>query len=418
MKTRSKITTIGAVAALMFTLAACSPDGGNDSETDEGETVSSEGGAGGEEASGDPIIIGMDEDSTGSGAVYMTIVGETVRMAVEEINENGGILGRPIELIVGNDESDPTKTPSVLRELIDDGADVLLIATGGGSALQAKPVVQEAGIVSIAPVTITSSVGLPPDNEYMFLLANSLDEFTDVYCGAFEKMGWQSLGLISDNTPAIEAIADLLVPGLEGCVDIVADEKAPLDAADLSAQAARVQSADPDVILVMSVGGNFEVLAHNTLAPLLPDVKRFSLASIGNQPDTWTLAQPGVLQDVIFMGSLDLENPRTAELEAKLKERHGDDYMITAYDSQAYDSIYLLKEAIEAAGGTDDPEAILAGMESITGFETSFGQDGLTASFSADDHIGADSACGLVLTTFDENNELAGAWPEFQVACE
>lgn len=416
MKTHSKIATIGAAAALMVTLAACSPDGGD--APAEPDTPSAEEPEGGEGPSGDPIIIGLDEDSTGPGAVYMTIAGETVRMAVEEINDNGGILGRPVELIVGNDESDPTKTPSVLRKLIDDGADVLFIATGGGSALQAKPVVQEAGVVSIAPVTITSSVGLPPDNEYMFLLANSLDDFTEVYCGAFEKMGWQTLGLISDNTPAIEAIAELLNPGLEGCVDIVADEKAPLDAADLSAQAARVKAADPDVILVMSVGGNFEVLAHNTLAPLLPDVKRFSLASLGNQPDTWTLAQPGVLQDVIFMGSLDMDNPRTQELEAKLKERHGDDYMITAYDPQAYDGVYLLKEAIEAAGGTEDAEAILEAMESLTGFQTSFGQAGLTASFTADDHIGADSACGLVLSTFDENNELAGAWSEFQVACD
>lgn len=408
MKRFGKLAAVTATAALLLGVSACSSDEPNGSPSSPGgeEATSSE----------DPILLGLDEDSTGPGAVYMTITGAMVRMAVEEINADGGVLGRQIEVLTGNDESDPTKTPSVIRKLVDDGADVIFLATGGGSAVQAKSVVKQEEILAIAPVSINSAVAVAPDNEYTYMLANGLEDFADVYCGAFESLGAETLGLLSDTTPAIDGIAQLLVPGLEDCIDIVADEKAPVDAADLNAQVARVKAADPDVTLVMSVGGNFEVLAHNTLAPQLPDVKRFSLASLGNQPDSWQLAQPGVLQDVIYMGAIDTNNPRTASLIEKLKAEHGDDYMITAYDAQAYDSVYLLKAAIEAAGGTERA-ALAEAFQNLSGYEATFGQDGFTLSFTEEKHIGADSLCGLVLSTFDENNEPIGAWPGYQVGC-
>lgn len=370
-------------------------------------------------ASGDdaPIIIGLDEDSTGPGAAYATIAGNTVRMAVDEINEAGGILGRQIEIVVGNDESDPTKTPSVVRKLVDQGAHAIILATGGGSVLQAKAVVKQAGIPAIAPVAITTSVGLPPDNEFTYMLANGLDDFSDVYCGAFEEEGYETLAVLADTTPAIDNISGLLIPGLEDCIDVVAQEKAPVDAADLNAQAARIKDADPDAVLVMSVGGNFEVLAHNTLAPQLPGITRFSLASIGNQPDAWERANPGVLADVVYMGALDADNPATAALSEKLAAANGDDYRITAYDAQAYDTVYLLKQAIEAAGGTDDLAEINDALNEVSGYAASFGQDGFTLSFTPDKHIGADALCGLVLSTFDKKNQPAGAWPAYQVSC-
>lgn len=404
MKNWRKVTALLAGATLLFGATACSPNTGDE--------------AGGESTANgeDPIILGLDEDSTGPGAAYMTITGATVRMAVDQINADGGVLGRQIEVKVGNDESDPTKTPSVLRKLVDDGADVIFLATGGGSAVQGKSIVKQEEILAIAPISVNSAVALPPDNEYTYMLANGLEDFTEVYCGAFEELGVETLGILSDTTPAIDGIAQMLVPGMEECVDIVADEKAPEDSADLNAQAARIKDADPDALMVMSVGGNFEVLAHNTLAPQFPGVKRFSLASLGNQPDSWSLAQPGVLSDVIYMGSVDEDNPRTEALAEKLKEVNGDDYRLTAYDAQAWDSVYLLKEAIEAAGGTDRAE-LAAAFQTIEGYEATFGQAGLTLSYSEDKHIGADSPCGLVLSTFDENNEPIGAWPGFQVSC-
>src|SRR5690606_39512390 len=85
----------------------------------------------------DYIVIGMDEDSTGPGASYSTIAGNTVRAAVNRLNADGGIGGKEVRLVVENDESSPTNTPSIIRKLVDQGASAIVLATGRGSAPQA-----------------------------------------------------------------------------------------------------------------------------------------------------------------------------------------------------------------------------------------------------------------------------------------
>lgn len=80
----------------------------------------------------DTIVIGLDEDSTGPGASYSTIAGKTVRMTVDLINQAGGINGKQVELVVENDESSPTKTPSIIRKLVDHGSSAVILATGSG----------------------------------------------------------------------------------------------------------------------------------------------------------------------------------------------------------------------------------------------------------------------------------------------
>src|SRR5690606_42150008 len=85
----------------------------------------------------DYIVLGMDEDSTGPGASYSTIAGDTVRAAVDRLNAAGGIAGKEVRLVVENDESSPTNTPSIIRKLVDQGASAIVLATGRGSAPQA-----------------------------------------------------------------------------------------------------------------------------------------------------------------------------------------------------------------------------------------------------------------------------------------
>jgi branched-chain amino acid transport system substrate-binding protein len=402
-------TAAGVAVALL--LAAC---GAGEDENDSSGTGSSSG----ERPTGEPIVFGMDLDSTGPGAAYSTIAGDTIRDAVDEINENGGILGRPVDLVVENDESDPTKTPSVLRSLVEQGAHVLILQSAGAAVAQAKPVVQEAGLVALAPTSISQSVAEPPDNEYTYILANPISDFVEVYCAAFEAADIESLAILSDDTTTIAGVNDLLLPGLRDCVDIVSEEEAAVDTPDVGAQVARMSDEDPDAVLVSSVGGNFEIVAQNTLAQQMSDVTRFSLASIGNQPESWELANPGALEGLIYMASIDPTNPLTEELQDFLTERRDDeDYVVTAYDAQAYDTVQLLRMAIEEAGSVDDPAAIRDAMNSITGYEAHFGQEGFTLSFSADKHAGTDGLCGLSLVQFGADNSPEEPWDAYQPPC-
>jgi branched-chain amino acid transport system substrate-binding protein len=117
------------------------------------------------------------------------------------------------------------------------------------------------------------------------------------------------------------------------------------------------------------------------------------------------------------MASIDPTNPLTEELQGFLEPQRDDDWQMTAYDAQAYDTIQLIRMAIEEAGTADDPEAIKDALDSITGYEAHFGQEGFTLSYAPDKHIGTDGLCGLSLVEFDADNRPAEPWDEYQPPC-
>ena len=75
---------------------------------------------------GDPIVIGAAVHQSDWMAAYDLPPLEGARLAVEQINANGGVLGRPLELIDGDGRTDPATVGNVAIELIDQGAEVLI----------------------------------------------------------------------------------------------------------------------------------------------------------------------------------------------------------------------------------------------------------------------------------------------------
>jgi branched-chain amino acid transport system substrate-binding protein len=344
------------------------------------------------------------------------IAGKTIRLAVQDINDKGGVLGHPLKLVVENDESDPTKVPAVLQKLGSQGAKALFLQSGSAAIIQAKATLTQLGLPAIAPTGVTSTLVAPPNNELIYMLANTTNDWAKVYCGAFQAANIHKIGVLTDDTTTIAALNKALF-GAMTCVQIAATEKGASNASDLSAQAARLANAKPDAVLVTSVGGAFEVLAQNTLAARLGGTPRFSLASIGNQPSSWKLANPSALNGLVFMGSINSQNPRTQTLTDFLKKRNGNDYQIVAYDAQAWDSVQLLKQAIEKAGGADDKKKLNAAIQGLTGYQASFGQASFTLSFSTTKHLGADGLCGLSLIEFGSDNKPKGPWAKYQPPC-
>jgi branched-chain amino acid transport system substrate-binding protein len=399
---RRSAALAGTLIAVLVVFAGCSKKGSDTPSTGT--------------ATGEPIIIGLNQDSTGPGASYSNIAGKTIRIAVQDINDKGGVLGRPLKLVVENDESDPTKAPAVVQKLVSQGAKLLLLQTGSAAAIQAKPTLAQLGIPAIVPTGVTQTLVNPPNNELIYMLANTTGDWAKVYCGAFEKANIKKIGVLADDTTTIAALNKALFDAMP-CVQIVANEKGAAAASDLSAQVARIKDANVDAVMVTSVGGAFEVLAQNTLATQLAGKPRFSLASIGNQPASWKLANASALSGLVFMGSINNQNPRTQELSKLLKAKNGADYEVTAYDANAWDTMQIVKLAIEKAGGPDDPKKLNEAIQSITGYKAAFGQASFTLSYSATKHLGADGLCGLSLIEFGSDNKPKGPWATYQPPC-
>lgn len=416
----SRVVTFLAVSVLALVLVACGDDDSGDdvsSDTTSSGSASATATSGSDSDAaapeGDPFVIGINADTTGPGAPYSVPAFETVKTTVEWVNEDGGVLGRPLELIQGNDESDATKTPAVLAQLKDEGAIFLLSQQGVATP---NTLIESTGLPFMTVTGVSSVHALPPDNTYGFSIANPLTQWGPVYCESFAADDVMDVAILAEDTVTISTLNGILLEAMGGCVNIVMEEVAPVDSADLTAPITRIKDRDPDAIWVTSSGGPFEVLAFNTAAQILPDIKKYTLASIANEPDLWQLANPGALEGVVGLGSLHDGNEQTQQLRELLKEERGDDFVTTAFDAQAYDAVMIVKRAIEAAEGDTSPEALVAALEQMSSYPASFGSPDYELSFAPDKHTAFGGECGIVMVQFDDTN-TPGPWETYQPTC-
>jgi branched-chain amino acid transport system substrate-binding protein len=115
----SRIIAAAAVLALMA--AACGDDDDADDAEAPAETTEPE------EASGEPILIGALTSLNGPFTPWGLQVRDGMELAVQEINAEGGVDGRPLELVVADDQSDPDEGVSGIERLIEQG----VVAVGG-----------------------------------------------------------------------------------------------------------------------------------------------------------------------------------------------------------------------------------------------------------------------------------------------
>ncbi len=365
------------------------------------------------EASGEPFLIGINADTTGPGAPYSVPAFKTVESTVKLVNSQGGVLGRPLELIQGNDESDATKTPAVLAQLKDKGAVFLLSQQG---VTTPNTLIQSTGLPFMTVTGVGSSPALPPDNTYGFTIANPLEQWAPTFCASFKADNVKKVAILAEDSATIKYLNGVLLKAMDNCVEIVAQETAPIDSSDLTAPISRIKDDGADAVWVTSSGGPFEVLAFNTLAQIMPDSKKYTLASIANEPEIWKLANPGAMNGVVGLGSLSDDNVQTQKVREILKEDRGDDFVATAFDAQAYDAVMIVKRAIETANGDTSPAALVKALESMSDYTASFGSPGYKLSFSPTKHTAFTGECGIVMVQFDDSN-TPHAWKTFQPSC-
>ncbi len=143
---RQRFKWLAVLAALALLAGACGGgDDDGDAEGDTGSDDSSESDGAGESAelSGEPIKIGALTSLTGPFTSWGIHVEAGMQMAVDDINAAGGVDGRPLELVVADDQSDPEEAVVQMERLIEDGVIALggTISSGVGGAT--SPVAEE-----------------------------------------------------------------------------------------------------------------------------------------------------------------------------------------------------------------------------------------------------------------------------------
>jgi branched-chain amino acid transport system substrate-binding protein len=120
--TTARSRAVAVVAAMALLAAACGDD--DDDDTGAGDEA---GEPTGDEAGGEPIRIGTLTSLNGPFTPWGLQVRDGMQLAVDEINEAGGVDGRQLELMVLDDQSDPDEGTTGFERLVDDE----VVAIGG-----------------------------------------------------------------------------------------------------------------------------------------------------------------------------------------------------------------------------------------------------------------------------------------------
>jgi branched-chain amino acid transport system substrate-binding protein len=346
-----------AVAVLSLTAAAC-----GDSSDDTASDGSSSGSAGG--GIDRSLVLGSIEPMTGANILTQYING--VRMAVEDINAEGGIGGHPIELKEYDDAIDAQKTVAAVRLAVSDKVDV---AIGMPSTIEnnaGAPILDQAGIVHLnagvsTPIAADEALG----SDMTFRIMTPMPEL--IYADAQHvinelkpsKIAMMGLGIDYGKN----ALPLFRKHFEEAGIEVTAENLYPFDAKALTNEVLAAKGAD--AILDWSYPNQMALGIRTAEQQGLGDIPYIGGPS-SSIVNSRSLVEAELQDGLVGAQSCD---PRSDDREhvqewAKRYEEKYDEPPDYASPS-VYDAVFLLKKAVEEADSLDH-EDIAAALKTVT----------------------------------------------------
>ena len=319
-----------------------------------------------------PIKIGLDGPFTGGSSPAGISLRNGTRLAVEEINRNGGVLGRPLLLVERDDEAKNELGVQIAQEFIDKEKVAAVVGlANSGLALAASRFYQDARIpvvVSGATATvITHQFDNEPDN-YIFRL--SMPDFIQAYLIAEEavtRRGFKKVAILADSTNYGQLGREDLEKSLAAKgIKPVAEEKFNIGDVDMTAQLLKAKEAGAEAILTYGIGRELAQIANGMtkIGWKVPMIGSWTL-SYSNFIDAAGPPGEGAIMPQSFIQEPSTPK-RKAFIDSYLKQYSPklDRIEVPSPAAQAYDSVLVLAAAIRQAGSLDGPK-IRAALEDL-----------------------------------------------------
>ena len=326
---------------------------------------------------GDTVRIGSLFELSGAVAAYGQTQSNAIKMAVEEINEAGGISGKQVEIVEFDTKSDDTEAAVLATRLASQENVSVIIGPATTSQMQAAiPIVNEFEVPLVSPsVTNTDIVFDDDGNVHPFAYRTSWpNSFQGAGIGkfAYENLNAEKTVVIYDNSSDYGVgLYDNFQENYEG--EIVSVETVQPSDSDFSAIVTNLMAQEFDSIVILAF--------YQTAGPLVKQIREMGfeqpiVGSNGFGNDIiYELALPENMNDVYYASLYPILEDD--EFVQKYQEKFGSDPDMFA--ALAYDTVYMVKQAIEQAGSTD-PIAVNEALENLGSFE------GITGSFIYDEN--------------------------------
>ncbi|ALT76301.1 ABC transporter substrate-binding protein [Paucibacter sp. KCTC 42545] len=320
----------------------------------------------------EPIKIGVSGPFTGGSSSMGVSMRDGVRLAADEINKAGGVLGRQLLLVERDDEAKNERGVQIAQELINKekvAATVGYINTG--VALASQRFYQEAKIPVMNNVAtgslITQQFANQPDNYIFRNAAHDSIQAPMIVEEAIGRRGYKKVAILADSTN----YGQLGRADLEKALDLkgvkpVAVEKFNIKDVDMTAQLLKAKEAGAEAILTYAIGPELAQIANGMtkLGWKVPMIGSWTLSMANfidnagpggegaRMPQTFIQEPTTPKRQSFIINYLKTFNPKNARIDSPVSA------------AQGYDSIYLLAAAIKQAGGTEGPK-VKAALEDL-----------------------------------------------------
>jgi ABC-type branched-subunit amino acid transport system substrate-binding protein len=325
----------------------------------------------------DPIRIGWPMPLSGPASVYGVPITKGAEVAVAEVNEKGGVLGRKLELLTRDSKANADEAVRLARELIlKNNADFLSGTLTSAEAPAVSTIAKENKIVFVAPTAKTVQLTAPANlHPYIFRVASNTD--IEGRTGAAIMAQWKDVKKIATIAPdyaygrdAVSAFVAYMKK-LRPDVEIVDQQWPKLGQADFTPFITAQMGKKPDAVYCDVFGGDFVTMAKQA-APLGYFKMIQNHLAGGGELGTVDLAQAlgadypyGIWSDaydpVIWgAGEPDAHKKYIQQLKTAMKSEYGSGWAIVGYES-----IIALVEGVKKAGSTDSDKVAKA-LEGLT----------------------------------------------------
>jgi len=357
-------------AGLTAALAGCGSSGNDTTSTS---------------SSGEPIVIGAPMGFTGFMVTWDGPVFEAAQLAVDDMNAAGGVLGRQLKLEKADTKSDPAVAPLAASQVLDSGANMVIVSTDFDAGSPAALVAQSQQKMSSSGA-VSPKFGVQGIGDMAFSFSDSSTTEAAVGAQFAYNKGWKNVYTLTDVTVAAERdfskyFAETFTK-LGG--KVVGEDTFKNDDQSIAAQITHFKSLSPqpDVMVLASYAPGGPAALRQIRAAGI-DVP---VVGADDWDGTfWLDAVPGVkdVYGVVPVSQFgDDPNPKVNEFFQRLTKAIDKDHVDSSLAIGGYAWIQAYSEAVKQAGSTD-PKAVTEKLNAMKDFETISGP----FTYTAQDHI-------------------------------
>ncbi|QQM52340.1 urea ABC transporter substrate-binding protein [Rhodococcus pyridinivorans] len=402
---RSRLATraIAAPAALVavgLVLSACGSRAG-----DEGSTTGS-GAASCVDTSGDTVKVGSLNSLSGTMAISEVTVRDSIALAVEEINADGGVLGKQIEIVSEDGASEPTVFAEKAEKLI--GSDCVAAVFGGWTSSSRKamlPVFEDRNALLYYPVQYE---GLESSSNIFYTGATTNQQIVPAL-DYLKEQGVKSLYLVGSDYVFPQTANRIIKAYAEANdIEIKGEDYTPLGSTDFSTIVNKVRTADADAVFnTLNGDSNVAFFREYTNAGL--DAKDMPVVSVSIAEE-----EVGGIGAQNIEGQLTawnyyqtVDSPENTSFVEAYKAKYGANKPTSDPMEAAYTSVYLWKNTVEKAESFEVDDVVEA-ADGVT-FDAPEG----TVTIDGDNHhitktarIGEIRGDGLIYTVWESDGAI------------